>query len=208
MSHSHPRTNPCIELLRICAPLVLGSAILAFGLFQIHGRYDITEGGVLGVILLIDHWFHIPPSLAGPVLDILCYLLALRLLGRGFLARAIFSSLSFAVFYAVFSYIGFVLPDLSALPLVAAILGSCFVGIGIGIIVRAGGACGGDDALVLMLARTTGRPISHCYFFTDAVVLFFSLSYIPPQHIVYSLVTVSISSFIIQRVVDFKPTAQ
>ena len=39
------------------------------------------------------------------------------------------------------------LPDLSAYPLAAALLGGMFVGIGVGIIVRQGGSSGGDDAL-------------------------------------------------------------
>ena len=43
-------------------------------------------------------------------------------------------------------------------------------------------------------------PISRCYLFTDLAVLLLSLTYIPFARIVYSLVTVTISSVVIGRV--------
>ena len=35
--------------------LVAGTAILAFGLYNIHRQSNITEGGVLGLVLFFDH---------------------------------------------------------------------------------------------------------------------------------------------------------
>ena len=89
------------------------------------------------------------------------------------------------------------IPDLSASPLIAAILGGIFVGAGVGIIVRMGGSSGGDDALALSISRLTGWRLSRSYLLTDVTVLLLSLSYIPVTRIVFSLITVSISSFLI-----------
>ena len=44
--------------------IVLGSAILAFGLYNVHSISGVTEGGVLGLTLLLEHWFGISPSIA------------------------------------------------------------------------------------------------------------------------------------------------
>ena len=63
------------------ALLLLGTAILSFGMHNIHRRVGITEGGVLGMVLLLDHQLSLPPWLMTPVLDIICYLLGLRFLG-------------------------------------------------------------------------------------------------------------------------------
>ena len=41
--------------------VILGSAILAFGIYHIHSVSGVTEGGVLGGILLIEHHFDISP---------------------------------------------------------------------------------------------------------------------------------------------------
>lgn len=45
------------------ALLLLGTAILSFGMHNIHRRVDITEGGVLGMVLLLDHQLSLPPWL-------------------------------------------------------------------------------------------------------------------------------------------------
>ncbi|MCI8526485.1 MAG: YitT family protein [Oscillospiraceae bacterium] len=186
--------------LRHYALLFLGAAILAFGLYNVHSRTQITEGGVLGTTLLLQHWFGISPGVSGVVLDTLCYLLGLRLLGRAFLKNALFASLSFSLCYNVFERAGYVLPDLTPWPLAAALLGGCFVGVGVGIVVRQGGASGGDDALALVIAKLARCRISLAYLATDLTVLLLSLSYIPLRRIAYSLVTVTLSSFLIDRI--------
>ena len=182
------------------ALLLLGVAILAFGLYNIHSRTAITEGGVLGLTLLIEHWLHITPGISGFVLDATCYLVGFRLLGKAFLKNALVASAGFSLFYNLYEWMGPVLPDLSPYPWAASILGGIIVGIGVGLVVREGGASGGDDALALIIAKVTKCRISIAYLATDLTVLLLSLSYIPLRRIAWSLLTVTISSFLIDRI--------
>ena len=92
------------------------------------------------------------------------------------------------------------MPNLSAQPLLAALLGGAFVGVGVGMVVRQGGSSGGDDALALVIAQKTGWRLSRAYLFTDLTVLGLSLTYIAPLRIVWSLVTVTVSSLLIDFV--------
>lgn len=180
--------------------ILLGTCILAFGLYNIHERTAITEGGVLGMTLLFQHWFGISPSITSPIMDISCFLLAWRFLGNTFAQYALVASLSFSAFHAMWEQFPPLLPNLSGLPFLAAVAGACFVGIGVGLVVRVGGASGGDDALVLTLSHVAGWPIARCYLLTDLAVLGLSLSYIPFSRMAYSLVTVTLSSLLIGRV--------
>ncbi len=180
--------------------LLLGAAILAFGLFNVHSQSNITEGGVLGMILLLKHWTGISPGITGICLDSICYFIGFKLLGKQFFKNALVTSLGFSFFYNIFEHIGYGIPDLSSIPLLAAILGGLFVGVGVGLVVRMGGASGGDDALALIIAKLSGCNISKAYFATDFVVLLLSLTYIPVQKIFYSLITVTLSSFMIGRI--------
>lgn len=184
--------------------LFLGVAIVAFGMYNIHSRTNITEGGVLGGILLLENWFNISPSILNIILDVSCYLLGLYFLGKQFLFDALLSTFSFSIFYRIFEYIGPILPDLSDMPLIASVLGAIFVGVGVGLTVRNGGAVGGDDALALVISKVTHMKLSHAYLFTDVTVLVLSLTYIPFMRIFYSLITVTISSFLIEKIKDFK----
>ena len=180
--------------------IVAGAAICTFGIHNIHQQVGITEGGVIGGMLLLEHWLGISPAYITPVLDIACYLLALKYLGAGFIRTSILSTLSVSLFYKLWEQFPPMLPDLSGHPLVAAVLGALFVGIGVGIIVRQGGSSGGDDALALVISKVSKCRLSFAYLFTDLTVLVLSLSYIPVRRIVFSLVTVTISSFLIDKV--------
>ena len=53
------------------AALLLSSAVLAFGLYEIHSFSGVTEGGVLGAVLLLEHWFGVSPAITGAVLNTL-----------------------------------------------------------------------------------------------------------------------------------------
>lgn len=182
------------------AMLLCGAAILSFGLFNVHSQSQITEGGVLGMTLLVQHWTGISPAITEVVLDIICYLLGMKYLGKSFLRWALVATGGFAVFYSLWARVGYVLPSLGHMPLLAAVVGGLFVGVGVGLVVRAGGASGGDDALALVIAKVLRWPVDRAYLFTDLVVLALSLSYIPWQKIACSLVTVTLSSFIIGRI--------
>lgn len=208
MSRSHIPIKECskIQFQKSILPrvgfLLLGAAILAFGLFNIHSQSHITEGGVLGMTLLLQHWLRLSPSVTAPVLDVACYLLGLRFLGAGFLRWALAGSAAFSAFYRLYESFGYALPDLGGRPLLAAVLGGLFVGVGVGLIVRAGGASGGDDALALVIAKVTRCPLSRAYLATDLTVLTLSATYIPLHKIACSLVTVTISSFCIERITE------
>lgn len=194
--HLDPR-----DIARRLALIALGSAILTFGIHNVHQVVGITEGGVIGALLLVNHWFGLPSSIASPILDIVCYAVALRLLGAGFLGWSAVSSSCIAGFYALWEHLPHLLPDLTALPLVASIAGGVFVGVGAGLVVRAGASAGGDDALALSIQKLSGWRLSRCYLVTDLSVMGLSLSYIPVTSIVFSLITVCISSPLIDFIV-------
>lgn len=184
--------------------ILLGAFILAFGMYNIHSRTIITEGGIWGIELLLDHWFGLSPAVTAPFLDGTCYLLGVVFLGKEFILKSLVGTLSYSAFYAVLEQFPPLLPDLNSVPLAAAVIGAIFVGIGAGIVVRQGGACAGDDALALAISKKLKCKISTAYLSTDMTVLLLSLSYIPFRQIFYSLITVLLSGWIIEKVQNFK----
>lgn len=183
--------------LRRVLYILLGTAICSFGIYNIHRQTGVTEGGVLGMILLLNHWFNISSSVLSVSLDILCYVLTSRRLGLRFLIVSGFSSICLSLFFRIWESFPPVLPNFYDKPLLAAILGALFIGVGVGIVIRNGGSCGGDDALALFISSTTGWRLSRSYLIADLTVLTLSLSYIPFIRIFYSLITVTLSSVII-----------
>ena len=183
--------------------IIIGTALLSFGLYNVHRQASLSEGGVLGLILLLDHWFGFTPALVSPALDALCYAMAFKALGKDFLKISAVSAVSLGGFFMLWTQFPPLLPNLTEMPLLASVIGGLFVGVGAGLVIRQGGTTGGDDALALTLSKLTGCRLSLAYLATDLTVLMLSLTYIPFGRIGFSIVTVVISSLLIDYVKNF-----
>ena len=191
--------TPGIPKLRLsnCIIAFFASAFQAFGMYNVHALSGVTEGGVLGAVLLIDHWLGISPALSSLILNAACYALGWKTLGRNFIAYSLIAACGYSLGYGACEQFPPLWPKIAGHPLLAAIVGALFIGIGAGLTVRAGGATSGDDALAMSISHLTKAPIQWIYLTSDLLVLLLSLSYIPLRRIGYSLLTVILSGQII-----------
>ena len=190
-------------MVKRCLITLLGSCILAFGLCHIHALSGVTEGGQLGLTLLLHHWLHITPAISALVINLICYAAGWKALGKAFLFYSFVAAAGFSGFYRIFEQFPPVFPELAQYPLAAALLGAVFVGLGCGLCVRVGGAPCGDDALAIILSHIFKAKIEYFYMISDITVLLLSLSYIPVQRIGFSLLTVLLSSKLVGIVQRF-----
>lgn len=190
--------------LRSVALSILGSAILAFGLYNIHSFSGVTEGGQLGLVLFLNHWFRISPAISTAVINIICYWIGWKTLGKPFIAHSVVATGAFSLIYWICQQFPPLWPNLANYPLIAALAGAVFVGLGCGLCIRVGGASCGDDGLAMSISNKLNIKIEYVYFFFDFTILALSLSYIPLKRILYSLVTVMLSSKIVGLVQRFK----
>lgn len=177
--------------------ILLGSAVVAFGMYNVHDVSDITEGGIFGLDLLLDYHFGISPAYTNLIFTALCFFLGWKALGRDFIIYSAFSTASFSLFYAIMERTPRIFPQIADHPLPAALAGALFVGVGVGLSVREGGAQSGDDALAMALHHYFGWSMSAVYLVSDLVVLALSLTYIPVRKIIFSLITVVLSGQLI-----------
>ena len=185
------------QVIKKSALALLGSVILAFGLYNIHAQAEISEGGQLGLALLLQHWFHISPAISGLIFNGLCYLIGWRTFGKPFLFYSAISAAGFSLAYRICELFPPIWPQIAAYPLVAALVGAVFIGVGCGLCVRIGGAPTGDDALAMSLSRIYKMKIEYVYMISDFSVLLLSLSYIPIRKISFSLLSVVLSGKIV-----------
>ena len=178
-------------------PARLSAAAQAFGIYHIHALSGVTEGGIIGLTLLLEHWLHISPAYSSFVLSALCYLVGWRLLGREFVAYSAVAIGSYSLAYRIVEEFPPLWPQLAEMPLAAALAGAAVVGVTAGICVRMGGAIGGDDALAMSVAHVTRLRVEQVYLITDFSVLLLSASYLPMKKLLCSLVTVLLSGQIV-----------
>ena len=186
-----------------CLTAFAAAAFQAFGMYNVHALSNVTEGGILGLILLLEHWIGLSPAVTSLILNSLCYLFGWKTLGKAFLGYSLVASAGYALGYGVCEQFPPLWPQIASYPLAAAIVGAVFVGVGAGVAVRAGGAITGDDALAMSLQARTGIRLETLYLISDLTVLALSLSYIPLNRIAYSLLTVVLSGQIIGWIQKF-----
>lgn len=175
----------------------LGGAILGAGLMEIHSIAHVTEGGALGLTLLLDIWFGFSPAWTSIILNVAFYAFGIKMFGIPFVAYSLVAAGAFSGAYAFCELFPPIWPGIAELPFVAAIIGAVFVGVGVGLCVKAGGAPSGDDAFAMSMAKITKIDIQWMYMATDLLVLALSLTCIPVKNVLCSLVTVILSGQII-----------
>lgn len=183
---------------------ITGGAILSFGLYNIHDLSGVTEGGILGMTLLLQHLFNISPAVSSLLMNTLCYFIGWQLLGKAFLVYSLIAGGSFSLFYAIFEQFPPLWPQLEAYPLIAALAGALFVGVGAGLCIRSSAAPGGDEALVMVISKITSCDIRYAYFACDLVVLTLSLCYLDTERFLLSMLTVTLSGQLVGIVQKFK----
>lgn len=188
------------NIILIC----LGSLIQAVGICNIHAYSGVTEGGTIGLTILIFHYTGLSPAISSLIINLGCYAFGWKVMGKQFLAYSGIAIVSYSVFYAMAEPFAPISPWLVNQPLLCAIIGALFVGVGVGLSVLGGGAPGGDDALAMSLCRKLRCKIEYIYLASDLIVLAISLSYIPLRKIAYSLLTVIISGLIVGAIQRIK----
>lgn len=169
-------------------------------MLNVHDQSYVTEGGILGLMLFFKKMLGIDPSISSIVLDILCYILGYKILGREFIKKSMVATVLFAGFLNLFKFTGTILPPLYDSPFIAAVVGGILIGLGCGLVVTEGGATGGDDALALAISDKFNLSLAMVYIICDVVVLLMSISYIPVTQLVFSLLTTTISSVIVGQI--------
>lgn len=180
---------------------LLGSAIIAFGTYNIHANSNIPEGGIIGLSLIIDYYTGISPAISNLVINALCCILAWRLMGTRFMMNAAVASLGFSVFYAIFEAFPPVIPVMTNYPLLAALFGATFIEVGTGISLRYGSAPSGEHALSMALVKRGGLDFGWVHFLRDFVVIVLSLCYANAYSVVYALLIMTVTTPLTEYIV-------
>ena len=148
------------QLVRDYAMVALGSLLLALAFSWFFIPHDIAPGGVTGISTVVSHLTGLNVGLLSFFINLPLFLAGWKQVGWRFAIR------SFAAMTLVSVLIdGVAAIDLTGDALLASVFGGVVMGIGLGIVVRAGASTGGTD----MAAKLAHKLFS---FLTIPVVLF------------------------------------
>lgn len=189
--------------LQIILPILLGTAIYAFGLHYFLIPNMLMEGGVTGIAVLLNYAAGWPLSITTLVLNIPLFLLGWRTLGRTEMLYTLAGIVSLSFFLAVMEQLiakGWIVTfHTSTDYILAALYAGVTLGAGLGIVFRFGGTTGGVDIIARIVSRRKTLSMGQIILILDIVIIGGSLFFIPIEKVLYTLVTV----FVAAKLIDF-----
>ncbi|MGN7357588.1 YitT family protein [Paenibacillus sp. SAF-054] len=195
------------HLISKIAPIVMmlfGTFLLAFAYYHINFQNHLSEGGFVGLSLLGKYVLGFNPALSMLILDIPVILVAMFLKGRKFVMNTLLATFSFSIFYELLERYSLLVIDLHNNLLLAALLSGLVTGFATGLVLRFGGATGGDDILSLLISRWSGLKVGTVFILMDAAVLLLSLFYLPLKETLFTILAVGIAGQTITFTLAFR----
>ena len=168
--------------------IVFGCFLVAVAFVVFINPYDLVPGGIYGLALVLHNLFpSVQVGTFGYMFDVPLILTALLLFGGTFGGRTIFASFLTPGIMNILDYL--VYPneaaiealdptlllggtvDLSEHLMLAAIIGGCFSGVGVGVVIRNNAATGGTDITGMLLHRFAKMKFANCVLLSDAVIV-------------------------------------
>ena len=174
--------------------MILGVAAAAFGLESFLLPNDILDGGVTGISLLLTFLTEGRLSLFIFFINIPFLILGWIQIGKTFAIKSMISIalLSFLIYQFEF-------PIITSDPLLVAVFGGFFLGIGIGFSIRGGAIIDGTEVLAIYLGKKTGFSVGELIMIFNVGIFSVAAYVLSIETALYSIITY----FAASRTVDF-----
>lgn len=177
--------------------VILGNFICAVGIKLFLEPAGIAASSTTGLAMTVEYYLNIPMSYVVFVINMLMLVLGLVVLGKKFVITTLASSFFYPAFLEMLDrMIGdYLLTDDKILCILFA---AVFLGVGLGILIRAGASTGGLDIPPIVGKKLFHIPVSVTMNTMDFFILGSQLLYRPVENVLYGLVMV----FLLARVLD------
>ena len=181
--------------------LILGCLIaaLAFNIFFVP--YDIVNGGVSGISLIVSNFFEINEGIFILIASIVLLIICLIFLGKKVFLRCLLGSIIYpTLVYATgigLKYIPISIDNV----LLASVFGGILFGLGLGIIFKFGFATGGTDIIAQLINKYLHLSIGNGILIIDGLIVLIGGVVFGVNTMLYSILAVGIISVLIDRVI-------
>ena len=152
--------------------IVLGNILLAVGISLFIIPFDIDNGGLAGISVILKKIFD--PAIVIFILNWILFFVGLMFLKKDFALKTLISTIVYPVVVNLLYHspiYNLVLHEVSD-SLLAGIVGALLSGVGLGIVYRVGGSTGGLDVIAVMFNKFKGMKISVSTFVIDFIIVF------------------------------------
>ena len=178
------------QLARDYLLVVIGALVTAVSFSWFFLPYDVAPGGVMGIATVISSLTGLSVGLLSFIINVPLFLTGWRQVGWRFAVRSFVAMVLLSLFIDL-------LPPLNPTGdiMLATIFGGVLLGVGLGIVVRAGATTGGTDMAAKMLHRLAGfMSIATILFMIDATVVLIAAMVFGIKAGLWALIALFVSS--------------
>jgi len=163
----------------------------------------INTGGISGISIVLHHLFKTPFGLVLFVLNIPLLIVGTRMFGRMFGVRTMIAVAVISVLSDLFSYKLPMFIYNNNNPILSAVYGGVFLGLGLGLIFKGKGSTGGSDIIGRIMSKYSNLSVGYAIFIIDSIIITISgLIFRNYELILYSFITLFLSSKVIDIVLE------
>ena len=188
------------RVIRDSLLVVLGNAVVAFGVAVFAVPSDLIVGGATGLSLIIEQFVSVNYATIVFGINMVMLIIGFLVLGKKFAAGTILSSFIFTFFLGLFEAI----PQFQHITndiLLSAIYAGIFTGVGLGIVFRLGYSTGGMDVPPIILNKKKGVSVALAINVLDIMILVGQVFFSSFEGILYGIITVFVSTFVLDQVI-------
>ncbi len=177
--------------------MLIGVISAAFALkgFMIPNHF--LDGGVTGISLLVHESMHIPFGVVFLLLNLLFLVPAYLYIGKAFAIRSFICGIILAIAVQFMP-----VPAVTDDKLLIAIFGGCFIGIGIGLVMRSGAALDGFEILAEATIKRIGLSMSEVILGFNIIIFLGAAWHFGIESAMYSIITYFAALKMVDYVVD------
>ncbi|MEG0368296.1 MAG: YitT family protein, partial [Coprobacillus sp.] len=156
--------------------------------------------GATGLSLILGQFVSINYATLVFFINMVMLVIGFFVLGKKFAAGTVLSSFIFPLFLALFES----MPQLQNITndiMLASIYSGIFTGLGVGIVLRLGYSTGGMDVPPIIVNKKTGISVAIAMNVLDTIILLGQVSFSSFEGILYGIITVLITTFVLDRVI-------
>jgi uncharacterized membrane-anchored protein YitT (DUF2179 family) len=177
--------------------LLLGVLSASFGLKSFLVPNHFLDGGLTGTSLLLHEVFHWPLGLVLVLINIPFIIMGAYQVGRNFAIRTSLAVLAIAL---CLQFVPF--PEMTHDKLLVAIFGGFFLGLGIGLSMRGGGAIDGIEVLALFTLKRSSFSITEIILGMNIVIFLIAGIYMRFEVALYAMLTYYVASQTTKYVIE------
>ena len=180
-------------------PVLFGNALYAFAVAAFIIPGSLITGGTTGLALFFHHSLGVPVDVFVTCSNVLMFLLGAAFLGRSFALTTLVSTFFYPLMLALFQRVP-TLQHLTDDRLLCAVYAGGLIGLGLGLVLRAGASTGGLDIPPLLLHKKWNVPVAASMYALDFVILLLQMFLSESEEVLYGILLVLLYTLVMDKV--------